>query len=536
MYIVLIIIITCSLAIADDPLFKRQWYLMPKNMSKTEGYCVPCLDMDNVWKSYTKGERYVRLLILELEKSDNFKSIMEHPDLKLTDENYKFSTYFEEGWTDPKIVSLKDRRSYPIKGVDDNEDIDRYLAEPDSTYRNASIMPSGADKWHDLAVLGVVGAIHDNNEGIKGITSGLRLRLSFWKLSDNNIFDDIEEFNDKELNQNYSRVINCSFAENRREPEELLKDLKRLYSYGRDTNKAMKLRDNMNAGSFFVFAAGNKGKNIPFEGTKDSLATGPYRNMIVVGAVTHKGTKASYSNFGDFVEIYAPSGGNDREGILTTFYSNEENSKKYYKQLSYTSMAAPFVSSVAALMLSVNPELKPHDVKRILIKTGISFDKDATDKRIFINPESAIKKSIHEIVMQWKLYWERFFDKSLYHLTTHFDYYNHSRFERIKRISGTNITEFIGKDSLVDYKKRMDLLRLQYDSVRIKVQNIQIIEKDFDEEEKLVTLRFKQIYQGTGSSYFADSVVKKITFVLLKNSDGGRWWYVKSEVTEDVLL
>lgn len=84
-----------------------------------------------------------------------------------------------------------------------------------------------------------------------------------------------------------------------------------------------------------------------------------YNRIIVVGAVNNKFEIANYSNAGDRVDIFAPG---------TDIYSTTENSK--YGKKSGTSMAAPHVSGVAAMVWSANNNLTGAQVKETVCRRG----------------------------------------------------------------------------------------------------------------------------------------------------------------------
>ena len=86
-------------------------------------------------------------------------------------------------------------------------------------------------------------------------------------------------------------------------------------------------------GGVVIFAAGN-----------DGVANGApaeYEGVVAVGAVTPDGSRASFSNYGEWVDICAPG-----TSILSTIPDNQ------YDFSQGTSMACPHVSGVAALLVS----------------------------------------------------------------------------------------------------------------------------------------------------------------------------------------
>lgn len=106
------------------------------------------------------------------------------------------------------------------------------------------------------------------------------------------------------------------------------------------------------AGITLVAAAGNN-----YGGAVDWPAKHP--NVIAVTAITQNNQFASFSSQGPEVGFAAPG-----DSIYSTY------KKGGYKTLSGTSMAAPHVSGVSALVLQKNPKFRPDDVKKKLESTA----------------------------------------------------------------------------------------------------------------------------------------------------------------------
>lgn len=110
-----------------------------------------------------------------------------------------------------------------------------------------------------------------------------------------------------------------------------------------------------NQGVVLVAAAGNSNTNALHY-------PAAYTECIAVAATNSNDTKASFSNYGTWVDISAP--GNN---IYSTLPSNQ------YGNMSGTSMASPLVAGLCGLMLSLNPSLTPADIRNCLTTTATSI-------------------------------------------------------------------------------------------------------------------------------------------------------------------
>jgi subtilisin family serine protease len=103
-------------------------------------------------------------------------------------------------------------------------------------------------------------------------------------------------------------------------------------------------------------------------------------NAITVGATTQTDAKASYSNFGSCVDIFAPGSG------ITSAWKNSNTATK---TISGTSMATPHVAGVAALYLQGSPNASPSTVRNALVGNASSVvtgvPNGTTNKLLYTN-------------------------------------------------------------------------------------------------------------------------------------------------------
>ncbi len=94
-----------------------------------------------------------------------------------------------------------------------------------------------------------------------------------------------------------------------------------------------------------------------------------YPEVFAVGATDASKVKASFSNYGDYVDVAAPG-----VSIASTYPNNQ------YAALSGTSMASPHVTALAALIRSTNPALKNTQVYEIMRQTAQDLGTPGKDK------------------------------------------------------------------------------------------------------------------------------------------------------------
>jgi subtilisin family serine protease len=225
---------------------------------------------------------------------------------------------------------------------------DTYANPAERQYGNADL--SAQDPMHGTHVAGIIGAVRGNGVGMDGIAPAVRL-MAIRAVPDGDERDKDIANAIRYAADNGARIINMSFG--------------KAYSpYKSAVDDAVRYADAK--GVLMIHAAGNDGedigKNVNYP-SPSYLSGGRPQNWIEVGASSWKGgdsLAASFSNFGhNTVDLFAPG-----VDVYSTIPGN------HYTKLNGTSMAAPVVTGVAALLMDYFPNLTAADVKRILLSSA----------------------------------------------------------------------------------------------------------------------------------------------------------------------
>lgn len=222
------------------------------------------------------------------------------------------------------------------------------------SYGNGNPKNRVVSESHGTHVAGIIAAERNNGKGVDGVATNVEL-MSLRAVPNGDEYDKDIALAIRYAADNGAKIINCSFGKSFSPNAEWVYEAIR-YAASKDV--------------LIVHAAGNDGndldnpenQNYPndhkYSGTEIS------NNVITVGALTSKyGSEmvANFSNYGkQNVDIFAPGA-----KIYSTMPDNS------YDFQGGTSMAAPAVAGIAALIRSYYPLLSAPQVKQILMESGL---------------------------------------------------------------------------------------------------------------------------------------------------------------------
>jgi len=308
-------------AIPNDEAYYLQWHY-------------PLIDLPAAW-DFTSGSPDVIVAVIDTGILSN------HPDLR--------------GQTVPGYDFVRDPGS-----ARDGDGIDPDPEDPGDD--NAA-----ANSFHGTHVSGTVAAAGNNRIGVTGVAYDSRVMpLRALGAGGEGTTYDVDQ----------AIRFAAGFANDSGTVPERPADIINLSLGGAPFSQASQnlYREVRAAGISIVASAGNEASSLP-------SYPAAYDGVISVAAVDAQRQRASYSNTGNTVDVAAPGGNNSvdfngdgyLDGVLSTG-GLKSGGEFGYRFLSGTSMAAPHVSGVIALMKSVNPRLMPADIDAMLIRGELSDD------------------------------------------------------------------------------------------------------------------------------------------------------------------
>ena len=222
-------------------------------------------------------------------------------------------------------------------------------------------LTSGPGNWHGTHVAGIVAAIGNNGIGIAGVADHASVRLLPVKVfpdegATSSLADVIDGMRwsvgipvrGAPANPHPAQVVNLCLGVEL--PQPVPEEYASFVAYFERVVAELRSR-----GAVVVAAAGNAGYH---------AATYPARvsGVIGVGAVDYRGLRSGFSNYGYGLDLMAP-GGYAPAGVgcyaVLSLYRNGD--APGYACAAGTSMAAPYVAGVAALLIVHNPSAYRND-------------------------------------------------------------------------------------------------------------------------------------------------------------------------------
>ena len=273
-----------------------------------------------------------------------------------------------------ELSKLVENASSMLSGEDLKKEYRSVLGDDPNTmdnisYGDAATGHSTKDEAHGTHVSGIIGASRNNNIGMNGVATNVKI-MAVRAVPDGDEYDKDVALGLRYAVDNGAKIVNTSFGKGFSPKKEWVYEAI-LYAASKDV--------------LIVNAAGNDGKNMDVEKTfpNDSrdLVTEISDNVLTVGAMSanyDENLPASFSNYGKInVDVFAPG---------VQIYSTTPEGE--YAKFSGTSMAAPSTAGVAALLRSYYPKLSASQVKHILMNSGtmINFDVIKPGSRSRENP------------------------------------------------------------------------------------------------------------------------------------------------------
>jgi len=196
---------------------------------------------------------------------------------------------------------------------------------------------------HGTKAAGVIGGVGNNGKGISGVAQ----KVSLVPLK-------VANANNGHLQNGQPRIASIQHATNtwQNAPNNRIRVLNHsVGNFGLTVNLLDAIKEYP---GLFVWSAGNETEYVDGFAT---IAQFDLPNLISVGAITSDSARWAASNYGEAVDIYAPT-----DTYSTTLYG--------YDDFGGTSAAAPHVSGVAALMLAVNSNLTGAQLKTAILNNA----------------------------------------------------------------------------------------------------------------------------------------------------------------------
>lgn len=321
--------------------------------------------IDYIYNMYSKAKKTIQKHLNKETFTAKEVEAIQSSDAEIKQARSFLLRIYDQGGSE---TALDDYYDYLKKGVDfgynlnfDPRNIvgDNYSNVNEKGYGNNEV--EGPDAEHGTHVAGIIAADRNNNLGMKGVADNVKI-MTLRAVPDGDERDKDIANAIRYAVDNGAKVINMSFGKDF-SPEKSAVD------------EAVKYAEKK--GVLLIHAAGNDGENIDENRnfpTKNFLDGGQAKNWIEVGASDWGSNGgnfvANFSNYGQkTVDVFAPG---------VDIYSSVPDQK--FKNNSGTSMAAPVVAGLAALIMSYYPELTMEQVREIILKSAVKYNTKKVNK------------------------------------------------------------------------------------------------------------------------------------------------------------
>lgn len=259
---------------------------------------------------------------------------------------YSSQTYLQQIKAEAAWEVAKENTNVVIAIVDTGVDLNHPDLQ-DNLVRGTNFVqalrPPQDDNGHGTSLAGIIGAKGNNDLGITGLLWDARIMPI--KALDKNGTGDEHKLGQgiRYAVDNGAKIVLLSLG---------------LYKYSPFMEEVVQYAEEKDV--LLVAATGNDGRDVKYPAA--------YPSVLAVGGVDHHNVVVKDSNYGPEVDIVAPW------YVYTTSLDDEG-----YGYNKGTSMAAPQVAAVAALVWSKYPHLKPHQVREHIRMTAEDLQQSGWD-------------------------------------------------------------------------------------------------------------------------------------------------------------
>lgn len=224
---------------------------------------------------------------------------------------------------------------------------------------------------HGTHVAGIIAATVDMKTGRGGVAPKVKVSGYSYFISEGNIMNNptgkklIEQGMSSLMAVRSERINKLNADNTTKALRKAVQDGAKIINYSGggpqpDSDERRALEMARDKGILVIVAAGNEREDMDKPGNSYYPCNYHLSNIICVGNIDSKGEIPASSNKGiKFVHVFAPG-----QDIYSTVPGGG------FGKMTGTSQSTAFVSGVAALILSQNPELKPEQVKNLIMNTS----------------------------------------------------------------------------------------------------------------------------------------------------------------------